>query len=184
MAKKRGKAQDENPDLSEPVAEGAVPSKSARKRQMTALQVLGETLVNLSDGELAKIPIDDTRLREVIDEARNIRSHSARKRHLQYLGKLMRTVDPQPIETALASLHQSRRAEAEAFKALEAWRDRLLQEGDSAVEALLVRFPHADRQQLRQILRQHQRELERAQPPAAARKLFRYLRDLAQAQRD
>jgi ribosome-associated protein len=151
---------------------------------MTALQDLGETLVGLSDGELAKIPIDDTRLLEVIEQARNIRSHSAKRRHLQYLGKLMRAVDPQPIEAALASLHQSRRAEADAFKALEGWRDRLLQEGDTAVEALMAHFPHADRQQLRQLLRQHQREQARAQAPAAARKLFRYLRELAEAAED
>jgi len=148
--------------------------------------LFGVASIQLSAQEEPKFTLTftDATILEVIEQARNIRSHSARRRHLQYLGKLMRAVDPQPIEAALASLHQRQRTEADAFKVLEGWRDRLLQEGDPAVEALLAHFPHADRQQLRQLLRQHQREQARGQPPAAARKLFRYLRDLAEAAED
>ncbi len=155
------------------------PSKTALKRQMTALQKLGETLVELSDRELATMPIEDERLREVIQEARGIRSHSARRRHLQYLGKLMRDIDPAPIEQALEAMHQRRRGNAEAFHQLEQWRDRLLQEGDPAVQALLEEFPAGDRQLLRQLIRQHRKETQAGKPPAASRKLFRYLRELA-----
>jgi ribosome-associated protein len=156
------------------------PSKSALKRQMTALQKLGETLVELSDKELARMPIEDERVREVIHEARGIRSHSARRRHLQYLGKLMRDIDPTPIEAALEALHQRRRGDAAAFHQLEQWRERLLREGDPAVQALLEAFPAGDRQLLRQLLRQHRREVETGKPPAASRKLFRYLRELTE----
>ncbi len=159
-------------------AEHLQPSKTALKRQMTALQKLGETLVELSDKELARMPIEDDRVREVIHEARGIRSHSARRRHLQYLGKLMRGIDPIPIEQALEALHQRRRGNAEAFHRLEQWRERLLQEGDPAVQALLDAFPGGDRQLLRQLIRQHRREAEAGKPPAASRKLFRYLREL------
>ncbi len=158
------------------------PSKSAMKRQMTALQELGEALVALSDKELAKIPIDDERLYEVIIEARGIRSNSAKRRHLQFLGKLMRHVDPEPMESALNALHQARRDTAEGFQALEGWRDKLLEEGEPAIENLLAEFPSADRQQLRQLLRQHKKEVEMDKPAASARKIFRYLRDLAEAQ--
>ncbi len=154
------------------------PSKSALKRRMTALQKLGETLVALSDKELAQMPIEDERVHEVILEARGIRSHSARRRHLQYLGKLMRDIDPAPIEAALDALHQRRRGDAAAFHQLEHWRERLLREGDSAVQALLEDFPAGDRQLLRQLVRQHRREAEAGKPPAASRKLFRYLREL------
>ena len=159
--------------------EDFAPSKSARKREMTALQELGESLVELSERELVKIPIDDARLLETVREARAIRSNSARRRHLQYLGKLMRSVDPAPIRAALEDLHQQRRGETRAFRELEAWRDTLLQEGDSAIQGLIQRFPQADRQLVRQLLRQHKRETATGKPPAASRKLFRYLRDLA-----
>jgi ribosome-associated protein len=161
--------------------EDLAPSKSARKRQMTALQKLGEELVGLSERELVKVPVEDARLLEVIREARAIRSHSARRRHLQYLGKLMRSVDASPIESALEALHQKRRGEAQSFQELEAWRDTLLHEGDSAVQGLLQRFPAADRQQLRQLLRQHRKELATGKPLAASRKLFRYLRELSES---
>lgn len=160
------------------------PSKSALKRQMTGLQKLGEALVALSDRELERIPIDDSKLRSVILEARAITSRSARRRHLQYLGKLMRSVDPEPIQRALDELHQHRRVDAEAFKQLEQWRDRLLADGDGAVDELLQAYPAADRQQLRQLIRQHRKEADAGKPPAASRKLFRYLRELSESDQD
>ena len=156
------------------------PSKSALKRQMTALQKLGEAMVELSDRELERMPIENPRLREVIIEARGIRSNSARRRHMQLLGKLMRNVDPEPLQQAMDELHQRRQGDARAFQELESWRDRLLAEGDAAVEPLLEQWPAADRQQLRQLVRQHRKESESGKPPAARRKLFRYLRELAE----
>lgn len=161
--------------------EDQAPSKSALKREMTARQKLGEALVELSERELVKIPIKDERLLETIREVRAIRSKNARRRHLQYLGKVMRSIDPEPIAAALEALHQRRRGEASAFQELEAWRDTLLHEGDSAIQGLLQRFPDADRQYLRQLLRQHKRETATGKPPAASRKLFRYIRELADA---
>jgi ribosome-associated protein len=154
------------------------PSKSAVKRQMTALQQLGETLTHLTDKQLTQIPIEDERLRQVIAEARNIRSHSARKRHLQLIGKLMRHIDPQPIQQALEKLDQNRRQDAEQFHALEQMRDQILAAGVSGTELAAQRWPQADRQQLRQLVLQHQRELQKSKPLAASRKLFRYLREL------
>jgi ribosome-associated protein len=156
------------------------PSKSALKRQMTALQKLGEELVGLSDRELEKIPLDSAPLRQAILETRRIRSHSARRRHLQYIGKLMRKIDAQPIEKALNALHQQRQGTTEAFHELEKLRDELLTSGLAAVEQVMQRFPGADRQHLRQLLRQQQREQKQAKPAAASRKLFKYLRELSE----
>jgi ribosome-associated protein len=158
------------------------PSKSALKRQMTALQKVGEELVGLSDRELEKIPLDSEPLRQAILETRRIRSNNARRRHLQYIGKLMRKVDAQPIENALKALHQQRRGEADRFHELEKFRDELLSAGLSALEQVIQRFPGADRQHLRQLLRQHQREQLQEKPPAASRKLFKYLRELSENQ--
>lgn len=155
------------------------PSKSAKKREMTALQQLGERLCTLSPGELARIPVDDPALLEAIDEVRSIHSNSARRRHLQFIGRLMRGVDPVPIEAALQDLHRERSEEAERLHRLEAWRDRILARGEPAIEEALAAFPGADRQRLRQLVLQHRRERTGDGPPAAARALFRYLRDSA-----
>jgi ribosome-associated protein len=156
------------------------PSKSELKRRMTALQELGETLVELSDRELAGIPIEDEALLRTIEEARRIRSRSARRRHLQRIGKLMRHIDPQPISEALARLHQRHQGDVRAFHALEQLRDEALAAGPAGVEIVIRQYAAADRQQLRQLLLQHQRELRESRAPAASRKLFRYLRELQQ----
>ena len=92
----------------------------------------------------------------------------------------MRKVDSAPIEAALASLHDARRHNADAFHELESLRDRLLESGPPAIEEVLQRWPSADRQQLRQLLLQHQREQKQGKPPAASRRLFKYLRELQQ----
>ena len=154
------------------------PSKSAIKRQMLALQQLGETLVGLSEKQLRKIPIADDRLLSVIREARAMRSHGARRRHLQLIGKLMRSTDVEPIESALKAMNQQQKGEADAFHRLEQMRDELLADGVDGVELVARRWPQADRQQLRQLILQHQRDSARNRPPAASRKLFRYLREL------
>ncbi len=165
-------------DTEGPAYGDGVPSKSALKRRMLALQQLGETLVGLSDRQLERVPIADERLRSAILDARRITSRSARRRHLQLIGKLMRDIDPEPIEAALEALDRGRRAEANAFHELEALREQMLAAGPEGVELALARWPLADRQQLRQLILQHQREAARGQPPAASRRLFRYLRDL------
>ena len=181
MGRTRNRGKNAESDAVKDASAVERPSKTALKREMTARQKLAEALVLLSDRELEKIPIEDERLRENILQARTINSHSARRRHLQYLGKLMRDIDPLPLEEALQQLHRGRRGQADAFKSLEGWRDRLLAEGDVAIDALLQEYSGADRQQLRQLLRQHQREQAASKPPAAARKLFRYLRELSEA---
>ncbi len=159
-------------------AESEGPSKSALKRQMLALQKLGETLVALSEKQLGKMPITDERLLEIIREARAMRSHGARRRHLQLIGKVMRDIDPEPIEDALGAIDRQRLEDAELFHQLEKLRDDVIAAGMQGTELVVGRWPQADRQQLRQIILQHQRESAGGKPPAASRKLFRYLRDL------
>ena len=160
------------------------PSKSEVKRQMLALQALGQDLTQLNDKQLAQLPIDDERLLAAIRETRNIRSKNALKRHLQFVGKLMRSVDPAPIEAALESMRRPVQRKKEAFHQLEQLREEVLDAGIAGVELVLSRWPQADRQQLRQLVLQHQREIQRSKPPAASRKLFRYLRELHQVYGD
>ena len=127
------------------------PSKSELKRRMTALQELGVALTRLSERELSQIPVEDERLRQAIAEARRITTRSARRRHLQLIGKLMRDIDPAPIQSALDTLYRGHQAETDRFHELEALRDDVLARGDAGVQAVMERWPHADRQQLRQV---------------------------------
>lgn len=165
---------DNTPDTEQDLA----PSKSERKRRMLALQQLGESLLELNDKQLALLPITDEQLLLAIRETHQIRSNSARKRHLQLIGKLMRHIDPEPLQQALQSMHQSQHANNATFHQLEQLREDILAAGLSGVELAATRWPQADRQHLRQLVLQHQRELQRNKPPAASRKLFRYLREL------
>lgn len=158
------------------------PSKSARKRHMHSLQDIGETLVNLNDKQLARIPIENDRLLAAIRECRAMRSNNARKRHLQLIGKLMRSVDPAPIEQALLALHSAQQRSTAAFHDLEHLRAAILAAGSAGVELAMTRFPAADRQHLRQLVLQHEREIQKQKPPAASRKLFAYLRELQESQ--
>jgi ribosome-associated protein len=158
--------------------EDIAPSKSARKREMTARQELGEALCQLSPAQLATIPIDDDALLQAIVDARSIHSRSAARRHRQFIGKLMRGIDPEPIRSALEQIHHARSDAAAAFHDLEELRDALLRDGDRALSAVLERFPDADRQQLRQLLRNGQRDLDGNGARGAGRRLFRYLREL------
>lgn len=162
----------------EPEQEEA-PSKSARKREMTALQKIGEELVGLSNRELDRIPINNEKLQHAVLEARRIRSNSGLRRQLQYIGKLMRNIDPQPLTDALQALHQNHQQETDAFHQIEVHRDQLLTGTNDAIEAILPAYPQADRQHLRQLVKQHQREERANKAGAASRKIFRYLKTLA-----
>ncbi len=152
-------------------------SKSQLKREMKQLQSLGEELVGLRREQLAELPLD-TSLRQAIEQAQGIKAHGGRKRQLKFIGKLLRQRDAAAIADALQPRRERRVLATAHFHRLERWRDRLLEEGDTAVESLLRDYPQADRQQLRTLLRNAARESAAGRPPTAARRLFRYLREL------
>lgn len=157
--------------------EEGVKSKSEVKRELHALRDVGERLVGLPAAALARIPLPEE-LAAAVQEARRITAHGALKRQIGYIGKLLRAIDPEPIQQALADLDAGQRSDARRFHALEQWRDRLLAEGDEAVSAFLLEYPDAEAQPLRQLLRNARREQDAGKPPATARKLFRYLREV------
>jgi len=164
--------------MSDPTDERApAPSKSQRKREAQALQALGEALVGLPAAGLEAITLPE-RLREAVELARGLSSRGARRRQMQYIGRLMREVDPEPIRHALQSFENRRRGAATRFQRLERMRDRLLAQGDEGVEAVLAEQPGADRQRLRQLVRQARREQETDRGSRGARALFRYLREV------
>lgn len=152
-------------------------SKSQLKRESNALQEMGEELVGLPASKLAKIPMPEE-LADAVALARKIKARGGLKRQLQYIGKVMRSIDAGPIEQALNELKNAAGKEAAKFHRLEQWRDRLLDEGDAALGELLEEFPHADRQHLRQLIRNARQEAAKNKPPKSAREIFRYLREL------
>jgi len=113
------------------------PSKSELKRQQQALQRLGEQLIGLNDELLQGLALDE-RLLDAIDDIRRMRSHEAVRRQKQYLGKLMRDVDPAPIKALLDQLRADDRREKRLFANAERWRDRLICDGIEALDAFAV----------------------------------------------
>lgn len=156
-------------------------SKSQRKREAEAAQQLGATLVAMPAARfkavMARLDLPEP-LREALAACRAITAHGGRRRQLQYIGKLMRGIDTAPIEQALAVLAGKDRASIAAQHRLEQWRERLIAEGDAALAELLDDYPDADRQHLRQLVTKARKERDADQPPAAARVLFRELREL------
>lgn len=159
------------------------PSRSQLRRDAAAIFKLAENLVALSDAQLARIPLDDDMLAEV-RRARAIHQQIARKRQTQFLAKCLRRLDADVIDSVRAVLDGDRQLahrEAAALHQLEAWRDRLIAEGDPALDAWMALHPGSDRQHLRTLIRQARSEAERQKPPRSARELFRTLRELSAA---
>ena len=152
-------------------------SKSQRKRDMHALQEMGRQLVELPKDQFEKIILEEN-LHDAIVEARHIHQHGAKKRQMQYIGKIMRNIDATPIKNQLDTIQGHSTQATQTLHNIERWRDRLLEEGDHALEELVKQHQQADRQYLRQLLRNAQKEMLTNKTPKSARALFRYLREL------
>lgn len=151
------------------------PSKSELKREMQERQKLGEKLTHLSSAQLAKVPLDDT-LRQAIQDYQRFTQREAKRRQLQFIGRLMRDADCDSIQQAWELTQSGSEASKKVQHKLEHWRDRLIAEGDDAVNQLLEAYPAIERQPLRQLIREALKEKKEGKPPAASRKLFQYIK--------
>ena len=149
-------------------------SKTRRKNEMLELQALGAALVELSDPLLAQFALEPA-LREAVAEAKRINSHGAKKRQLQYIGRLMREVDAEPIRARLAALAGGSAQATAHHRRLEAWRARLLAD-DAALTEFAAAHPGADLQELRALIRNARKEAKEQKPPRAYRELFRFVK--------
>lgn len=154
-------------------------SKSEIKRDAEALKDLGAELVELGKNALDRIPLDED-LRAAIELAQRIKKEG-RRRQLQLIGKMLRARDPEPIKAALDKLKNRHNQQIVLFHKLEQLRDRLIENGDDAIPDILTRYPQADRQQLRSLARNAQKEKTDNKPPKSARQIFQYLRELAES---
>jgi len=157
-------------------------SKSQLKRESSALQVLGEKLCKLAPGALAKVPMPE-QLADAVALARRIQNkREGYRRQLQFIGKLMRNIDVEPIETALQRIENRHAQDTVALHKCEQWRDRIIAEGDAGIQAFMDLYPHTDRQQLRQLMRGALREQKANKPPKSSRELFKLLRQQVEEQ--
>jgi len=155
------------------------PSKSQLKREMTALQKLGEELVAQPKERVLRAPLPDD-VRDAILECQRISNHEGRRRQLQFVGKKMRTLDENEIaalQSTLDSWRGASKAEANALHLLERRREKLLA-ADSALTELLAEHPGADAQRLRTLIRNARREQTESKPPKAYREIFQILKQL------
>ncbi|HEY0310570.1 MAG TPA: ribosome biogenesis factor YjgA [Luteimonas sp.] len=159
------------------------PSRSEQRRAALDVLALGERLASLAPAQLAKLPVPEALLPHIA-ETRRMASHGARKRQLGFLAKQMRREDPEALDAirdALDAGGEAARRETALLHRAEAAREQLLEGGDDALATFLEAHPGADRQRLRQLLRNAAEEHARGKPPRAYRELFRELRELMAA---
>lgn len=158
------------------------PSKSQLKREMTALQKLGEELLAEPKERIKRLPLPED-VRDAILECQGIKSHEGRRRQLQYVGKKMRSLEEEEVaavQKMIDSWRGASKADTAALHALERKRDKLLKD-DDALTALLTEYPHADVQQLRTLIRNARKEQAENKPPKAYREIFQVLKELQSA---
>ena len=149
-------------------------SKTKRKEEMLELQALGAALVDLPEASLRQFSLEGA-LEQAVLEAKRIKSHGARRRQLQYIGRLMREVDAEPIRAQLAALEGGSAQATARHRRLEAWRNRLIAD-DEALTEFAAAHPGADLQGLRALIRNARKEAKEQKPPRAFRELFRLIK--------
>ena len=152
------------------------PSKTQRKAEMDALQALGEALLEVGPDRLAELDLPE-RLVDALEAARRIKQREARRRQIQFIGRLMRDIDAAPIRSRLAQWAQTPTAERARLHAVERWRERLLSEA-VALEAFCAELTTADKQRLAALVESVRAERAHGHPPRAYRELFRALNAL------
>jgi len=151
-------------------------SKSQRKREMLALQDIGQQLVELGAQQLARLNLP-TPLLEAVLAAKRITKFGGLRRQMQYIGRLMREVDAGPIRAQLDAWNGASAGETARLYVIERWRTRLV-EDERALLEFLAECPHADSRRLRSLIRNVKREAEAGKPPRSFRELFREVREI------
>ncbi len=166
-------------------------SRTKKKLHAEKLQKLGESLVELPEIEINKMDISQE-LKQAALDAQKMTQHGAKRRQLQYIGSLMRNLDPTTIEGAVEHISRGRAVAEQKFKAMEKWRDDLINDANSGstsvIESFLDQYPGADRQRLGQLVRNAGKDSKKLQEssstdtaakmPKSSRTLFRYIREI------
>ncbi|MCF6194957.1 MAG: DUF615 domain-containing protein [Kangiellaceae bacterium] len=167
--------QNSKNDNEEPLYDG--PSKSQLKRDSQHMIDVGEEILKLSQEDRDSLDMNDE-LEDAIATALKIKSRSGLKRQRLYIGKLLRAGDSEAIEAQLRKIQHRHDTNTAHFKRLEKWRDSLIDNDKDTLNEVISHFPDIDRQHLNQLIRAAHQEKKQEKPPAASRKLFKYLREL------
>ena len=156
---------------------GGRPNKTRIKRECDHLLDVGDEILKLKreDIDAMELPVE---LREAINIALKIKSRSGLKRQRQFIGKLLRGLDNEPIEAQLRKAQHRHDTNTAQFKRLERWRDNLIKNDKQTLSEIIEHFPDIDRQHINQLIRSAHQEFKQNKPPVASRKLFKYLREL------
>ncbi|WP_246499582.1 ribosome biogenesis factor YjgA [Thiothrix unzii] len=152
-------------------------SRSQVKREAEAAQVVGERLITLRQEQLEQLDLPE-KLYDAVILAKRLDSNGAIRRQKQYIGKIMRTIELEPIQAQLDDWDGRNRADNARFHQLERWRERLLVD-DNALGDLMKTYPELDMQHIRTLIRNARKEQAASKPPKSSRELFQYLRTLA-----
>ena len=155
-------------------------SKSQMKRDMLALQELGEQLVALSADQLNQMDLP-SELLTAVTQAQSIKKHGAKRRQLQFIGRLMRNADAEQIQQQLDNLTRHSAQSINQLHKIEKWRDELIKKGDEALSEFLQEYPNADRQQLRTLVRSAIQERNANKPPKFYRKIFQFIKQYVES---
>lgn len=150
--------------------EDELPSKTQLKKESHQLQDLGEQLTQLSETQLLEMSLDDELL-DAVKLARKMKAGNSRRRQIQFIGKLIRNRDHEALLQTFEQFNKDHENHVQVHHLCENWRDRLIENLDE-LQAFLDQYPQADRQQLRQLIRNAQNEKKANKPPANARKLY------------
>ncbi len=162
------------------------PSRGEQRREALAVLELASKMIEQNDSRISQLPMS-AELVDLTLASKKITSQIARKRQMQFLAKQLRRQDDEVLVAIRAALDFDKnvsRQETASLHRVEAWRDRLIEEGDAALAELLNEFPSADRQHLRQLARNAKEEKLKNKPPHAFRDLFRELRELMSEHQD
>lgn len=157
------------------------PSKSEIKRECHHLLDIGEEILKLTTEDRHSLDLPED-VEAAVTTALKIKSRSGLKRQRQYIGKLLRSVDGEIIEAKLKKIQHRHDTNTAQFKRLEKWRDSLIDNDKESLNQVITHFPDIDRQHINQLIRAAQQEKKHDKAPAAARKLFKYLRELEEVQ--
>lgn len=154
-------------------------SKSQKKREADALQKVGVQLVELSLTKLNTLPLPEHLFKAIVD-AKSIKSHGAKRRQAQLIGKLMRAADYDAIIAAYEQILDEDSAVTANFHEMEMWRDRLIDEGKDALTEFINQYQPEEMQQLRQLIKKAVDDKQKEKNTGAAKALFRHLRSIIQ----
>ena len=157
--------------------EADIVSKTKKKREVEELQKLGATLIELPAVQLDALGLP-AELLAAVREAQRFTSHGARRRQVQFIGKIMRKIDPEPVRTAVEAITNQSATVRARQKRLEQWRERLIAD-DAALTAFASEHTGTDLQAMRTLIRNARKEIAESKPPRAQRELFRVLRDFS-----